>query len=88
MPPKPKKTSYRGLIEPPLTPLYQLIEAKLNERPIDFIHALRTAKPPMPYAKIADEIKAITEVYLTHEAVRRWYRIATGEDDPGDMVAA
>jgi len=57
----------------PKTVLYQLVEAKLAESPIQLIRDRRSQDPPVAYWKIAREITEKTDVDVTLEAVRRWH---------------
>lgn len=54
--------------------MYQLIATKLGEDPALFIKTRRDQTPSVSYARIADEIRNRTEVYITHEIPRRWHR--------------
>jgi hypothetical protein len=60
----------------PDTPTYKLVAEKLGRDPVEFIRERRNQQPPVPYAKIADEIKTRTKVYVTHEIPRRWLALA------------
>jgi hypothetical protein len=58
---------------PPSTFLRELVAAKLGRDPAEYARERRaTQDPPLAWARIADELKAKTDVYLTPEAVRRW----------------
>lgn len=72
------------------TALYQLVRERLGRDPVDFIRERRTQIPPVPYNRIADEIKALCNkgvtdpakyVYITHEIPRRWYVAALQSTD-------
>jgi formyltetrahydrofolate hydrolase len=79
---------------------YRLVEAQLRAaRPaladydhplMDFIMARRTLSAELlvvvPFHRIARELVEITEVEITHEAVRRWYRSA--QEDTTTAAAA
>lgn len=60
----------------PTTPLYMLVAEKLGRDPIEMIRERRNETPPVPFTKIRDELMKTTQVYLTHEAPRRWLRQA------------
>jgi len=64
----------------PQTALYMLIAAKLGRDPLAFIRERRAQDPPVPFAKIADEIKKATDVYVTHEVPRRWFNAAAADE--------
>lgn len=64
----------------PDTPLYKLVAEKLGRDPIAYIRERRAAG--VAFARITDEIKHETDVYLTHEAPRRWLRSADAADSP------
>lgn len=66
----------------PDTPTYKLVAEKLGRDPVEFIRERRNQVPPVPYAKIADEIKAKTGVYVTHEIPRRWLAQADSTPEP------
>lgn len=63
---------------PSATPLYKLVEAKLGRDPI--IYARERREAGLSWAKIADEVKAKTNEYLTPEALRRWDQLATAAE--------
>lgn len=70
----------------PLTSsLYRLVEAKLGDgqSPIEFIEARRVVQSegdqPTAFSRIANEMSLLTGVYVSHEAVRRWYLAAHPE---------
>lgn len=76
----------------PDTPLYKLVAARLGRDPLDLIRERRAQDPPVPFARITQEILAVcnqrltgtaNEVYFTHEAPRRWLRWSNnnGRDD-------
>lgn len=58
----------------PDSPLRALVAEKLGRDPIEYARERR--EQGLSWARIADELKAATDVYLTQEAVRRWIRRA------------
>ncbi len=66
------------------SPLYRLVDAELNragQGPLsDYILSRRTPDNEVAFGKIARELSALTEVDVTHEAARRWYRLLRGSE--------
>lgn len=53
------------------TSLHQLLETKLGTDLDEYIIAAR--KDGKTYIRIAEDLRNQTEVYVTHESIRRWY---------------
>jgi hypothetical protein len=53
------------------SPLYRLIESKLDEPLTDFVAARRL--PTKSWREIADEIYALTGETVTGERIRQWF---------------
>ena len=64
----------------PQTPTYELLRTLLKTSPVEFIYD-RRVKDGMSFAKIAEMLRDRTEVYVTHELVRRWFRNSLNEED-------
>lgn len=65
------------------TPLYQLIEERLDTTLASFVAERRAAsiRPPASWRAIAAEITERTGVPVTHTAVRLWF----AENDPAQV---
>lgn len=57
------------------TPLYELIEERLDEPLADLVqrHRRESIRPPASWRAIADEIGRKTGVGVTHTALRLWF---------------
>lgn len=56
------------------TALYRLVAEKIGRDPLDLIRERRAQDPPVPYARIRDELVRLSGEYVTHEAPRRWHQ--------------
>lgn len=64
----------------PVTPTYSLVQTLLRQSPVEFIYDRRVVDG-MSFPKIAGLIRERTGQYVTHELVRRWFRIATSDGE-------
>lgn len=66
------------------SPLYRLVDTKLNDAGkgslADYILSRRAEGNEVAFGKIARELSSLTEVDVTHEAARRWYRWLRGPE--------
>ena len=63
------------------TALYRLVAQKIGRDPLKLISERRAETPPVPYARIRDELVELSGEYITHEAPRRWHQQAMAQAD-------